>query len=207
MSRDAIVEVAIKIADSEGLEAVSIRRVAAALDARPMSLYDHIADKEELLHLMGDAVVDEVLVDGPLPPGWREALSVIARHLYATMVAHPWLLFVFAQHPRFGPNSRRQAKQLVDAASGIGPVESSELWTLLGTINDYVLGHSARATNAPSSVELKDAIPADDMAEVPELATLPDWLRTRATVTRFEAGLEIVLDGIERRIETNENGN
>ena len=62
-----IVEAAIRIADDEGLDAVSMRRIAAELDARPMSLYDHIGSKEGLLSLMADEVVKECLVEPPSP--------------------------------------------------------------------------------------------------------------------------------------------
>src|SRR3954449_4175411 len=91
LSREAIVAAALALADAEGLDAVSIRRVAAALGARPMSLYTHIAAKDDLVDLMADAVVGEVLVEDP-PAGWRAALGAMAERSWRTFVAHPWLL-------------------------------------------------------------------------------------------------------------------
>ena len=67
-------------------------------------------------------------------------------------------------------------------------------------MNDYVLGHTLRAVAAPKPEDLDDVIPESDLADAPELASLPKWLRSRATVERFEAGLGIVLDGVERRV-------
>jgi AcrR family transcriptional regulator len=197
LSPEAITRSAIRIADREGLEAVSIRRLAAALDARTMSIYDHISNKEELLSLMGQEVVAEVLVEGQLPEDWRQALSTIARRMYAMIVRHPWLVAIFTRVPRIGANSTRQAQQYSEAmaALALGP---SELWVAVGTLNDYVLGHSHRAVSMAPSDRQTDLIPAEEISKTPELASLPAYLRTRASVERFEAGLAIVLDGIER---------
>jgi len=199
LTAEAIVAAAIFIADEEGLDAVSIRRIAAELDARPMSLYDHFASKEALLSTMADEVVAEVLLEPPLPDDWREAMTGIARRLYAMLVRHPWLVFVTSKHPRFGPNSEKQAAQLAGAMSGLS-LESAEMWVLVGTVNDYVLGHSLRAVTIPKPEPLDDVIAEPAFEAIPELESLPDYLRTRASVERFEAGLKAVLDGIERQL-------
>jgi AcrR family transcriptional regulator len=199
LTPEAILAAAIRFADDDGLEAVSIRRIAAEIDARPMSLYDHFANKEALLGAMSDEVVGEVLIDPPLPEGWREALGAISRRLYAMLVRHPWLVFVTGKYPRFGPNSERQAAQFAEAMSGLS-LESAEMWVLVGTVNDYVLGHSLRAVTIPKPEHLDDVIAEPAIETIPELASLPDYLRTRASIERFEAGLEAVLDGIERQL-------
>jgi AcrR family transcriptional regulator len=199
LTPEAILEAAIRIADAEGLEAVSIRRIAAEIDARPMSLYDHFSSKDALLAAMADEIVSEVLVDPPLPDDWREAMTAIMRQLYGMLVRHPWLLAVTSRQPRFGPNSERQAAQLAEAMSGLS-LDSAEMWILVGTVNDYVLGHSLRAVSIPEPEELEDVIAEPAIDAIPELASLPDYLRTRDSVERFEAGLAAVLDGIERRL-------
>jgi AcrR family transcriptional regulator len=195
----AIIAAAIRIADAEGLEAVSIRRIAAEIDARPMSLYDHFESKESLLSSMADEVVGEVLVDPPLPDDWREAITRNSRLLYGMLVRHPWLIEVTSRQPRFGPNSEKQAAQLAEAMSGLS-LESAEMWVLVGTVNDYVLGHSLRAATVAKPEDLDDVIAELAIEAVPELSSLPDYLRTRASVERFEAGLAAVLDGIEKRL-------
>lgn len=200
-SATEIVVAAVEIADREGLEAVSIRRIAARLDGRPMSFYDHFENKEELLGAMADEAVGSVV--GPLPDGWREALGTNARRIYAAMVRHPWVVAVFGRRPRFGPNSTAIARQTAAAVADL-PFEAAEIWLAVGTINDYVVGHSLRIASAPRGRKLEDMVPedmiaAEDLAATPELAALPDSLRTRDSIERFEAGLQTVLDGIERR--------
>src|SRR5690242_21950187 len=78
LTRDAIVAAAIEIADEEGIEAVSIRRLATKLETRPMSLYTHIEHKGELVDLMIDESMGETHLPGEVPADWREALRQIA---------------------------------------------------------------------------------------------------------------------------------
>jgi AcrR family transcriptional regulator len=200
LSPEVITRAAIRIADEEGLEAVSIRRVAAALDARAMSLYDHIGSKDELLALMGDAITGETIVPKPLPADWREALTLIARRVYATLVGHPWLVQVSRhQYRRFGPNATLGAEQLAEAVASLN-LDATEMWTMVGTMNDYVVGHSGRIIAAPPPASHDEVVPEEALAQAPELAALPDWMRTRSSVERFESGLRIVLNGIEREV-------
>jgi len=198
LSPESIVEAAIRLADAEGLEAVSVRRVAAELDGRAMSLYDHFASKRELLASMTDEVVGEMLVFQPLPEAWREAVAVSARTMYAAYAAHPWAIFAAAQRVGPGPNGVKLAKQMARALATL-PLEHGDVWQVQGIVNDYVIGYSFRTVGTVNPEDMEAAIAASDVAEFPELAALPDNLRNRSSMDRFELGLQTVFDGIERR--------
>jgi len=86
-----IVAAAVMIADAEGLDGLSMRRVATELGAGPMSLYRHVRDKDDLLLRMMDAVLREARLPATAPPGWRPRLEVAARSLWAAFRRHPWL--------------------------------------------------------------------------------------------------------------------
>ena len=198
LSPEAITAAAIAIADAEGLDAVSIRRVAAALGARPMSLYTHLSSKEELLASMAERGIEEMLIRQPLPEDWREAVAALARRMYGAYLAHPWHIRLFTQKLRFGPNATKLAKQQARAVASLR-LEAPEVWLALGTVNDFVLGHSLRAVTVPEAEEVAKAISPTDVVEFPELSTLGDSVAERVTSDRFERGLEIMLDGIESR--------
>ncbi|MEU7028033.1 TetR/AcrR family transcriptional regulator C-terminal domain-containing protein [Streptomyces sp. NPDC046275] len=86
-----IVGAAVRVADTEGLAAVSMRRVAAELGVATMSLYRHVADKDDLLTRMMDTVIAEHPLPADPPAGWREAIELAARQLWGLFRRHPWL--------------------------------------------------------------------------------------------------------------------
>jgi AcrR family transcriptional regulator len=198
LSAQAIVDAAVAVADRDGLDAVSIRRVAALLGVRPMSLYTHIASKDELLDLMANELVGLMLLDPPPTGGWRSQLTAIAQSSHDAFVAHPWVLAAFARRPRPGPNAARHAKQMARAVAEL-ELEPSEMWTLLAIVDDYVLGHALRAATRGVARDLDASLTASDLAEVPELAALSSVDHGRATGDSFEAGLQTVLDGVASR--------
>jgi len=110
------VAAAIGLADTEGLSAVSIRRVAAALNTRPMSLYSHIARKDDLLDLMLDQVLGEVLVD------------------------HPWIIGALGQRPTIGPNGLRHREQSLAAVADLD-IDLFRKGALLEAVDAYTIGH------------------------------------------------------------------
>ncbi|HET6449643.1 MAG TPA: TetR/AcrR family transcriptional regulator C-terminal domain-containing protein [Conexibacter sp.] len=203
LSTQAIVETAIAIADVDGLDAVSIRRVAAILDVRPMSLYTHIVNKDELLALMANELIGTLIVEQPLPDDWREALSLVARRQFRMFASHPWLLPLFARRPRHGPNAARYARQLARAVEGLN-LPAEDMWTMLSIVNDYILGHAMRVATTGSTRDLVDSLGAEDRAALPEVAALARTEESRLAGNVFEQGFQTVLDGVEHRFVSRE---
>ena len=91
-TRADIARAAVEIADSEGFDAVSMRRVAQRLGAGTMTLYHYVRNKDELITLMSDAVMAEVVVpEGELSDDWRAALTQIANRTRDAFAAHHWI--------------------------------------------------------------------------------------------------------------------
>lgn len=201
LSTQAIVDTAIALADVDGLDAVSIRRVAAVLGVRPMSLYTHIVSKDELLALMANELMGTLIVEPPLPDDWREALSVIAHRSFRMYASHPWLLGLLARRPRPGPNVTRLAKQLAHAIESLG-LPPDEMWTLLSIYNDYILGHALRVATTGVTSDFVANLSEQDRAELPEVAALAKTEESRRSGEVFERGLQVVLDGVEHRFLT-----
>ena len=200
LTREAIVAAAIAVADSEGLDAVSIRRVAGDLRVRPMSLYTHIASKEDLLDLMVNEVVAEALVPEPPPDDWRAAVREIAVRSHDAFVAHPWTLQAFSQRPRVGPNTLRHAEQSSAAVAGLG-LDPRTAATLLAVVDDYALGHAMRAIFTPHEAKLRELV--DERLSKVDPSDFPHLTAGELALPRddsFELGLEALLDGLERTL-------
>lgn len=91
LGRAALVRAAIGLADSEGIAALSMRRLAAEVGVGPMALYRHVPDKDELLRLMADVALGEAELPDPGPPEWRPRLELAARAQWRAYRRHPWL--------------------------------------------------------------------------------------------------------------------
>ena len=139
-TREAIIAAATGLADTRGLNAVSIRRVAAALQTRPMDLYHYFARKDELIDLMVDEVIAGALLD-ELPPDWRDALTAIARALRAVCLAHPWVVTAAGRQALIGPNVMRHVEQSLQAtaATGLDPAKRHAIWR---AVDSYTMGHA-----------------------------------------------------------------
>jgi AcrR family transcriptional regulator len=143
LSCEAIVRAAIKLADEEGLDAVSIRRIAAELSARPMSLYQFIERKDDLFDLMFDQLAGEALVPGELPGDWREALLLIAEHSREASLKHPWILRAHGRTRGVGPNVIRHVEQSLAALETLD-IPSERRHAILTAVDNYTLGHVTR---------------------------------------------------------------
>ena len=114
LTRERIVDAAAALVDAEGLDAVSIRRLAAELGVQGPSLYNHFATKNEILDAVADAVVAQVNVSFFGTHDWREALRLWARSYRAVLSAHPNVVPMLAH----GPGRRPAALAMADAVYG-----------------------------------------------------------------------------------------
>ncbi|MEE6258815.1 TetR/AcrR family transcriptional regulator [Plantactinospora sonchi] len=135
-SRAQITEVAVRIADTEGLDAATMRRIAQELGTGAMSLYRYVPKRDDLIDLMVDAVVGEI--DLPEQPGgdWRADLSLMAHQTRAVGLRHPWQA-TLARRPTLGPHSLRVYDFAMRALDGFG-LHIDEITSLCGMVGDYV---------------------------------------------------------------------
>jgi AcrR family transcriptional regulator len=108
LDRTTIVQAAIAIADTDGMDAVTMRRVAERLNTGPMSLYRYVPDKDALVSMMVDQVIGDT-GSGPrrreeLPTGWRDALRAVAAEIWEVCQAHPWYPEAIMVRPPITPN-------------------------------------------------------------------------------------------------------
>ena len=146
-TRDEIAAAAMHLADTEGFEALSMRRLAAELGAGTMTLYHYVRTKDELMTLVNDAVMAEVVVpdDEPLPDHWRAAVKVIAQRARQSLERHPWV-FDIVDDPPIGPNAVRHFDQTMQAVSSLG-VPLWDRLDIVTAVNEYVFGYCIHARN------------------------------------------------------------
>jgi AcrR family transcriptional regulator len=203
LSREAIVRTAMAIADAEDLDAVSIRRVAADLGARAMSIYTYIERKEDLFALMADEVAGEVLVPGPLPADWREATLAIARRERAAVQRHPWMIDLAARRSlagQIGPRMLRHLEQSIAALDTLD-VDDELKYKLIAAVSDYTTGfvvREARERAQRAATDELDAylrqVAAD--GEFPHVSKMLSAGPPTMEDNNFEQGLVWLMDGL-----------
>jgi AcrR family transcriptional regulator len=220
-SRDDIAHAAIAVADAEGLEAVSMRRVAAELGLGTMSLYYYVKSKDELLDLMSDGIMGGQLVDdAELTKGWRAALTAIANATRSNFQRHPWMGDAMRPRPSSipGPNALRHVEQSLTAVADTGLDPQGQM-DLIAAVDDYVIGYVIRTLRF---AEEEDQSPGEEWltemfehmrariatGDYPHLQraleanraegrTDEQLARMATDERRFERGLARILDGIE----------
>ena len=146
LSRERIVRAAIELADADGLEGVSLRRVGAALDAGPMRLYGYLSTKDELLDLMVDAVYGEMLPPQPPEPpaDWRAAVRAIALRTRDAARRHEWFADLLGGRPHLGPRALAYQETVLAAlaaAPGFEHIEHIDtVARAAATLNAYLVG-------------------------------------------------------------------
>ena len=121
LTRGRIVAAAMAVADGEGLDAVSMRRLAAELGVGPMSLYRHVAGREQLEHLLVRAVFGAAPLPEPGPPGWRAKLELVCRVQWRCFRRHPWLPELISMtRPLLVPEAMTHTEWTLKALDGLG---------------------------------------------------------------------------------------
>jgi AcrR family transcriptional regulator len=218
LDAQAIARAGVAIADAQGLEDVSMRKIAALLGSGTMSLYHYVRTKEDLLASMEDIIMGEILVsERALKGGWRKGVTAIASATRDAYRRHPWMLGIQSGGGDPGLNNLRHVEQSLAAMAPTG-LRFEDKMSVVIVVDDYVFGHCLRATEAGA---MKQASEADfsrisdyitahvTPAEFPMLtaeigdSNPADFIKHMASVFEpdewFEIGLDSLLDGLAKR--------
>jgi AcrR family transcriptional regulator len=221
-TREQIADAALRIADQEGFEAVTMKRIATELGAGTMTLYYYVRNKTDVVALMHDKILaDELVPDDELRGGWRAAISAIARRSRQVLMAHPWSLAALTE-AQFGPNAMRHFEQSLAAVAGTG-LATAARFELIAAVDDYVSGNAMHAAEALTRAKMAEADPAMVAAavsygiaqiqsgEFPQLSAIYAQsaetgeaagppMTEAALTSQFERGLQAMLDGLAARM-------
>jgi AcrR family transcriptional regulator len=225
LSADAIVDAAVRIADAEGLEAISMARVAAKLGFTTMSLYRYVASKDELLQLMFNASAlgaESLVLEGDT---WRSRLRAWATIQRDMLDRHPWITQMPMPAPPLAPNSLHFVERGLQAMDGTGLADTEKL-RVIGLLSSYTLNEAKMANDAAraaaEALKTAQSVESSGDASAPPL-TFEDLLRELVDERTFPhlyrlawssspadplsereeflAGIDLILDGVQARID------
>jgi AcrR family transcriptional regulator len=210
LSKQAIVAAAIKIADAEGLDAISMRKIAVAIGSGTMSLYRHIAARDELLDAMLDAVYSELALPVRSAGDWRARITAIARGQRHMLRTHPWVAPLVGSRPPLLPGFLDSFEASLQALLDAG-LQITDAAAASAMINAFVIGHALlehsehqarrrtgltkrqwRARNAPVVKRILGT------GDYPAVAQYVRHAQDIDPDTAFDDGLDGILDSIER---------
>ena len=155
LQRDRIVQHALELADEEGLDAVSFRRLAADFGVTPMALYRHVADRDDLLAAMNDLVLAEIEMPAQADDDWVRALRDVLRSGVTAYTRHPAARRL-SYTGRWSPGSLALTERLVRLLTDAGFTEREGL-VIIQRLSDAALGDVWSTEHAPSGLPALDA--------------------------------------------------
>ncbi len=205
LTRDRVLRAAVRLADKQGLEALSMRRLAATLRVEAMSLYNHVANKDDVLDGIVDLVIGEIAL--PMPGGdWKAAMRTRARSAHTVLLAHPWAAMLVVSRINVGPNMLRYIDATLGSMrqAGLSWADTDRAWN---AIDSFVYGFTLQLVNFPvepdeyasAAAGYLDMIPATQYPYMHELSRLVAEGKHDGTHD-FSFGLELILEGLEQRI-------
>lgn len=204
LSRERVLEAAMGLADRDGIEPLTIRKLATELEAKPMAIYHHVASKEEIL----DGMVDSVFAEIELPPGelgWTDAVRVRSISAREALGRHPWATPMMESRTSPGPATLRQHDAMLGCLrrGGLSLEMAAHAYAL---IDSFVYGFALQEANLPGggggeivemAGDLIDAMPPEEYPNLVEFTTEHVMRPGYSFSDTFELGLDLLLDGLE----------
>jgi len=209
ITREAIVDTAIRLLDAEGLDALSMRRIADELGTGAASLYWHVGSKDGLLDLVFDKIIGDGFVPDPVPGQWREQLKEVAREQRAVSLRHPYVVRISIGRIPMGPNALRYSERVLAIlrAGGLPPalaVQGSHL--LISTVNGFTLDETGVGDGAPdvpatqeAAAMARDYLASLPAEQFPNVVALADEFSYVDRDAQFELLIDIFVDGLARK--------
>jgi len=207
LSRQRALDAAVSLADREGLAALTMRRLAQDLGVEAMSLYHHVANKDDIL----DGMVDVVFAEIALPPSdadWRTAMRVRGHSMRDALVRHPWSVVVLETRRSPGAANLRHHDAVIGClrTAGFSIPLTAHAYSVLDA---YIYGFAMQQVQLPfdTSAETQEVteeilhqMPLGEFPHLAELATEHVMKPGYTYAAEFDFGLELVLDGLERAL-------
>jgi AcrR family transcriptional regulator len=205
LSRERVMIEAVALADENGIGALTMRRLADRLLVEPMSLYHHVANKDEILDGMVDVVFREIDLPSP-DPDWKTAMRERAASARAALRRHAWAVGRMESRLNPGPATLRHHDAVIGCLRGAGFTVALAAHAF-SAIDSYLYGFAVQELNLPfhtpeetaaMAATFLDQFPADQFPHLAELTTEHVLQPGYDYGDEFDFGLDLILDGLER---------
>ena len=205
LTRERVLRAAIGLADEVGIDAFSMRRLGQELGVEAMSLYNHVANKDDIL----DAIVDMVVGEIGLPAegeDWKAAMRRRAVSARKVLLRHPWAASLIESRTNVGPARLRYYDTVIGSLRKAGftiKLAQRAFLALDSHIYGFVIQELSWPMEAPGDLaavttEILQRLPTDEYPHFTELALDRIQHHSPADDSDFEFGLDLILDGLER---------
>lgn len=213
LSRERVLQGALDLADVGGIGSLTIRSLARELGVKPMSVYYHVANKEQILDGIVDLVFGEIEL--PSPHGvWRAEMRRRAISARAVLKRHPWVMGLLPSRTIPGPAALRHHDAVIGTlrAAGFSVEMTAHAYALL---DSYMYGFAIQEASLPFkglesvaevTAPLPHPVPADEYPHLIEMATQHILQPTYIFGDEFELGLTVILDGLSQSITADGGG-
>jgi AcrR family transcriptional regulator len=205
LTRDRILDAAVALADRDGIEAVTMRRLGQELDVEAMSLYKHVADKDDVLAGIADRIAASFQLPSPKRP-WRSAIRECAIAAHGVLLRHPWAGPLLESQIEPGPARLAYLDAVVGVLHGAG-FSLPDVAHAFGALDSHLYGFTMQVVSWPfdtedlpdMAAEMVETLPAD---RYPNLIAIGAMVATsgQGIPVDFTFGLDLLLDGLERRL-------
>ena len=206
LTRDRVLEAALEIADAGGFNSISMRKVAAKLGVEAMSLYNHVANKEDLVDGLVDLVFGEIEVARPGSTDWKTAMRDRAHSVREALRRHSWAVGLMEGRMSPGPENIRNHDAVMGCLreGGFGFRDAVHAYSAMDA---YIYGFALQERGLPfDAPEETGDVMRKQSANVPDMAGFPYIMEIAAEMEKagydydaeFRFGLELILDAIER---------
>jgi AcrR family transcriptional regulator len=197
LSLDGILDTGLRIIDKEGLEALSIRRLADELGYSPMMIYRHVKDKDDLLEQVASLALGELPVSEGDDPDWRERLLRVVRELHTGLQKHPGVTELIMRRPPPLASLDRFREAMLQALHDGGLVREDAVDALTALVC-YVLGyaHAYRVRGATDRSAEVNRLHSVSRVQFPRLAESADIYAGHVSERAFEMGLQALVDSL-----------
>lgn len=205
LDRPRIVDAALDIVDREGFDALSMRKLGGVLGVEAMALYHYVPSKAVLVDAIVAAVLARLQVPEPVPDvPWTGVVRQVAGSFRTLGRDHPNVFPMLATIGLDNPASLAPAEAVLSvlARAGLSPHDAFDAFIALKSyVVGYVMweiGSMTRRSDPAACLEVDDL---DALSQQPVLGTIAEWLTQRSVDAEFEAGLDLLIEGIRRRLD------